>query len=282
MKTDSTDSLYVLDGKPYLVRDGEVYVYTNDENEACVKADILASSLQIYGTCLDSALFELKVTKIKEIDNNQALIAAEDGAGIDFVFVEEDFSKNKGLYKVGQKGIYEIVARLESVEIPQDCEEGVTLKGEDAKKFFAWVEDDVEEDAVATVGFEEVAVYSPCKDFAHTGRYNFYGIVTYPACLSVSEEINEPDPEKTFGFTIPLMNQFDKERPRFAKAYFESPEYYKGEINSGWAVKAVLKFIGLHGTTNNFYEYGKNRTAHPEEKGLFDHDEDDDDDNIVG
>ncbi len=44
-----------------------------------VKVDMLPSSLQMYGTCLDSALFKLKITKIKEIDNNQALIDGDDG-----------------------------------------------------------------------------------------------------------------------------------------------------------------------------------------------------------
>ena len=274
-------SSYELDGRRYFICDGEVY--TNDETGERVKVDMLPSSLQIYGTCLDAALFELKITKITKIDNNQALISAEDGAGIDFVFVEPDYSKNKDLYKISQKGIYEIKAELESVEVPQNCEDGVTLEGEDAKKFFDWVGDKVEDNAVATVGFEDVAVYSPCKDFEHTGRYNFYGIVTNPSCLSISEEIDEPDPEKTAGFTIPLMNQFNKEKPRFAEACFEYPKYYKGEIMHGWAVKAVLKFIGLHGTTNNIYKYGKNRTVCPEEKGLFDHDEDEyfeDDDGI--
>lgn len=265
-------STYKLDEEYYFICDGEVY--TNDETGDRVKVDMLPSSLQMYGTCLDAALFELKITKITEIDNNQALISAEDGAGIDFVFVEPDYLKNKELYKIGQKGIYEIKAELESVVVPEDCEDGVTLEGEDAKKFFDWVGDKVEDNAVACVPFAGMAVYSPCKDFEHTGRYNFYGTATHIRCWSISEEIDEADPEKTAGFTIPLMNQFNKEEPRFAEACFEYPEYYKGEIMHGWAVKAVLRFIGLHGTTNNIYEYGKNRTVCPEEKGLFYHDAD--------
>lgn len=265
-------SFYELDGKRYFICDDEVY--TNDETGARVRVDMLPSSIQMYGECLDAALFELLITDVKEIGNNQALITAEDGADLNFSFVEKDFSKNKDKYTVGKKGIYEIVAELESVVVPEDCNDGVALEGEDAKKFFAWVGDEVEENAVASVGFDDVGVYHPCEDFAQTGRYNFYGIVTRPSCLSVSEEIDEPDPEKNSGFTIPLMNQFNKEEPRFIEASFEYPNYHKGAIEEGWAVKAVLRLIGLHGITNNVYEYGNNRTVCPEEKGLFEHDDD--------
>ena len=55
---------------------------------------------------------------------------------------------------------------------------------------------------------------------------------------------------------------------------FEYPKYHKGAIEDGWAVKAVLRLIALHGITNSVYEYGNNRTVCPEEKGLFEHDDD--------
>lgn len=224
--------------------------------------------------CFEAAAFELLITEIKEIGNNQALITGDDGAGLNFVFIEKNYSKNNGKYRIGKKGVYRIAAELESVEVPEDCEEGVVLEGEDAKKFFDWVEDEVEDDASACVGFQDLAVYHPCDDFAQTGRYNFYGIATNPICLSVSEEIDALDPEKNSGFIIPLMNQFNKKEPRFIEAAFEQPNYYKGIIEEGWAVKAVLRLTVSHDIANNVYEYGANETVSPEEKGLFGHDED--------
>lgn len=265
-------SNYYMDGKQYFICDG--IVYTNDENGDRVEVDILPSSIQMYGECTDLPLFELLITEIKELKNNQALIFAEDGAGLDFGFIETDFAKNKEKYKKGQKGIYQIVAELEAVEIPEDCEDGVILEGQEAKKFFDWVEDEVEEDATACIGFDDVAVYETCNDFEETGRYNFYGIVSTPCNPSISEEIDRPDLEKVIGFTIPMMNQFNKKDSRFIEATFEDSKFHEGNIEEGWAVKAVLRILALHGKRNNVYEYGTNSVVCPEEKGLFDHDED--------
>ena len=125
-------SFYELDGKGYFICDGEVY--TNDETGARVRVDMLPSSIQMYGECLDDPLFELRITDIKDIGNNHALISAEDGAGISLSFVELDYAKNKDIYKINEKGIYEIKADLESVVVPEDCEDGVALEGEDAKE----------------------------------------------------------------------------------------------------------------------------------------------------
>ena len=266
-------SNYYLDGIRYFICDGEVY--TNDETGARVKVDMLPSSIQMYGECVDDPLFELKITEIKEMSSNHALITGDDGSGLSFSFVERDFSTNKNKYKIGKKGFYQIGAELESVELPEDYEEGVTLEGEEARKWFAWVEDEVEEDASASVGFDEVAIYKRCDDFDSTGRYSFYGIATRPACLSVSEEIDEPDPEKNSGFHIAMMDQFNKEEPRFVDADFPNGQFHKGRIEDGWAVKGVLRFIALHGVTNAVYEYGSNKSVSPEEKGLFDYDDDD-------
>lgn len=266
-------SNYYLDGVLYFICDGEVY--TNDETGARVKVDMLPSSIQMYGECVDDPLFELIISDIKELPDNQALITGEDGSGLCFSFIERDFSKNKNKFIIGKKGFYQIGGELESVELPEDYEDGVTLEGEEAKKWFAWVDDEVEEDACASVGFDEVAVYKQCDDFEKTGRYSFYGIATRPACLSVSEEIDEPDPEKNSGFHIAMMNQFNKEKPRFVDADFPKGKYHKGEIEHGWAVKGILRFVVLHGVTNAVYEYGSNKSVSPEEKGLFDYDDDD-------
>lgn len=265
-------SRYLLDDVLYFICDGEVY--TNDDTGSRVKVDILPSSIQMYGECIDNPLFELKIVAIKELPDNQALITAEDGSGICFSFIEKDFSSNKNKFVIGEKGYYQIVGELESVELSEDYEDGVTLEGEEAKKWFAWVDDEVEEDARTTVGFDEVAVYRQCEDFDVTGRYSFYGIATRPACLSVSEEIDEPDPEKNAGFHIAMMNQFNKEDPRYIAASFPKGMYHKGEIEDGWAVKGILRFIVLHGTTNAVYEYGSNKSVSPEEKGLCDYDDD--------
>ena len=137
-------SEYFLDGIHYFISDGEVY--TNDETGARVKVDILPSSIQMYGECVDDPLFELKITEIKELLDNQALITGEDGSGLCFSFIERDFSSHKNKYIVGKTGLYQIGAELESVELPEDYDEGVTLEGEEAKKWFDWVDDDVEED----------------------------------------------------------------------------------------------------------------------------------------
>lgn len=258
---------YVFDGKCYEICNG--VVFERNGTGYYLKEDILPSSIQMYGKSLEAGVFELKVTEIKKIDNNQALIYAEDGAGIEFVFVEKDYSKNKYKYAIGKKGIYQIAAELESVDVPEDFDEGVTLKGADARKFFDWVEDEVEEDAQACVGSEDIGVYHPCEDFELTGRYNFYGIASMTGCLSVSDEICEPDVEKNTGFRIALMNQFDKEEPRFVDAFYKDLDYHEGEIGEGWAVKAVLRLICLNGTSTNLYEYGNNRTVTPEKKGLL-------------
>ena len=266
-------SNYYLDGKWYFICDG--IVYTHDENGARVEVDMLPSSIQMHGECIDDPLFELKIIEIKELSNNQALITGEDGSGLCFSFIERDFPSYKNKYIVGKRGLYQIGAELETVELPEDYEEGVALEGEEAKKWFDWVEDEVEEDASASVGFNEVAIYKHCDDFDITGRYSFYGIATRPACLSVSEEIDEPDPEKNSGFHIAVMDQFNKEIPRYVEADFPKGKYHKGRIEEGWAVKGILRFIGLHGVTNAVYKYGSNKTVSPEEKGLFDYDDDD-------
>ena len=264
-------SRYYLDDVLYFICDGEVY--TNDDTGSRVKVDILPSSIQMYGECIDNPLFELKIVAIKELSNNQALITAEDGSGICFSFIEKDFASNKNKFVIGEKGYYQIVGELEFVELPEDYEGGVSLEGEEAKKWFAWVGDEVEEDANACVAFDEVAVYKQCDDFDKTGRYSFYGIATSPSCLSVSEEIDEPDPEKNAGFIIAMMNQFNKEDPRYIAASFPKGMYHKGQIEDGWAVKGILRFIVLHGTTNAVYEYGSNKSVSPEEKGLCDYDD---------
>lgn len=266
-------STYYLDGTMYFISKG--IVYTHDDTGIPVAIDMLPSSLQLNGICTDAAVFELCVTGIRSLKNNQALISVEDGAGLSFSFIERDYLIYQDRYKIGEKGIYQIEALLESVELPEDYEDGVCLTGPDAKRFFEWVEDEVEENSSAVVGFQDIGVYQPCDDFEQTGRYHFYGIIENPCCLSVSDEIDAPDPEKISGFTVPLMNQFDKKTPRFITASFESPEYYPGEVENGWAVKAVLKLIGLHGTSQNVYKYGDNTIVCPEEKGLFGHDEDD-------
>lgn len=265
-------SFYELDGKRYFICDGEVY--TNDETGARVRVDMLPSSLQMYAECTDDPLFELKIIEIKELNQTTALINCEDGSGLEFSFLDKEFDKYKNRYKTGEKGIYQIQAELESVEVPDNHEDGVELTGEAAKEFFEWVEDEVEPDAAACVGFYDMGLYEKLPDFSETGRYSFYGIVDRPSCYSVSEEIDEPDPEKNSGFKIPLMNQFKKEDPRFIDAHFVYPEYHKGVIEEGWAVKAVLRLIARHGITNNVYEYGSNRTVCPEEKGLFGHEDD--------
>ena len=53
-------SNYYLDGIRYFICDGEVY--TNDETGARVKVDMLPSSIQMYGECVDdlSLLLELQ------------------------------------------------------------------------------------------------------------------------------------------------------------------------------------------------------------------------------
>ena len=53
-------SNYYLDGVLYFICDGEVY--TNDETGDRVKVDILPSSIQMYGKCIDDPLFELKIS----------------------------------------------------------------------------------------------------------------------------------------------------------------------------------------------------------------------------
>jgi hypothetical protein len=85
-------SNYYLDGVLYFICDGEVY--TNDETGDRVKVDILPSSIQMYGKCIDDPLFELKISDIKELPDNKALITGEDGSGLCFSFIERDFSKN--------------------------------------------------------------------------------------------------------------------------------------------------------------------------------------------
>lgn len=267
-----TFSNYILEGKTYFIRDGEVFTYDEDLNT--VKTDILPSSLEIYGECTDDPLFELKVLSIKQHPDGSAFITAEDGSEIEFTFIDKEYSSHKNDYTVGEKGIYQIQAELLSVKVPRNSREGVSLTGEDAKKFFAWVEDEVEEDAVATVGFKDVAVFAKRKDFLSTGNYNFYGMVNTVAFYSVSEEIDEPDLSKICGFTIPMMNQWNKNKPRFVSASFEYPEYYNGQINENCAVKAVLHFVARHGKTNALYEYGTNYTVSPEERGLYGHDDD--------
>ncbi|MBO4508767.1 MAG: hypothetical protein J5747_09040 [Spirochaetaceae bacterium] len=265
-------SNYVLDEKEYFIRDGEVFTYDDDWNT--VKVDMLPSSLFLYGKCTDAAMFEVKITAVNKLDENSALITAEDGSGIDFCFIEKDFNTHKQEFVIGQKGVYQIQAELKSVTVPRDSRDGVSLEGDEARKFFGWVGDEVEENATATVGFSDMAVYKKRKDFSKTGNYNFYGIISKPTCLSVSEEIDEPDGNKLCGFTIPLMNQFNRLEPRFAGAYFPEGEYHKGWIDEGRAVKAVLCFVCLHGKTNALYEYGTNPIVSPEEKGYFDHADD--------
>ena len=71
-----------------------------------------------------------------------------------------------------------------------------------------------------------------------------------------------------------MMNQFNKEDPRYIAASFPKGMYHKGKIKEGWGVKGILRFIVLHGTTNAVYEYGNNKSVSPEEKGLFDYDDD--------
>ncbi len=265
-------STYIYEDKLYFIRDGEVFTYDDDYNT--IKTDILPSSLEIYGECVDQPMFELKILSIKENDDGSAFIDAEDGGGIQFVFIEKEYNKHKGNYLIGQKGKYEIAAELEKVEIPEDSADYVHLSGDDAKKWFDWVGDEVEEDAEADIGFNDIALFSKMSDFESTANYDFYGMASDVACLSISEEIDEPDPSKTSGFKIPMMNQWNKEEPRFVTASFEYPAYFNGKIYDNTAVKAVLHFVALHGKTNALYKYGTNSTVSPEEKGSFGHSDD--------
>ena len=80
-----------------------------------------------------------KITDVKELSENRTLITTEDSAGIEFSFIEMDFAQHKTEFSAGQKGIYQIKADLESVKVPRNSLDGVTLEGKDAKKFFDWV-----------------------------------------------------------------------------------------------------------------------------------------------
>lgn len=266
-------STYIYEDKEYFIRDGQVFTYDDDWNT--VKADILPSSLELYGKCTDDPLFELKINSVNENTNGSAFISAEDGSGIEFAFIDKQYSEHKNEYKIGKKGIYQIVAELESITVPEDSDEGVCLSGEDAKKWFDWVGDEVEENAEAAIGFEDIALISKHKDFEETANYDFYGMVQTVACWSVSDEIDEPDPEKTCGFKMPMMNQWNKSEPRFVTASFEKPKYYKGQIDENVAVKAVLHFVARHGKTNALYKYGTNPIVSPEEKGLCEYSDED-------
>lgn len=272
---------YELEENLYVIQDEKVFVLTN--GEYILDETISPDEIQFYGTRSEykNFIYELKILEIKMIDSNTALIHADDGSDFDFWIYEDNYEAKKDLFKENEICKIRLFAEVLSSELPEDYREGVTLTGDDAKKWFAWMDDDVEEDASALVCLKEIATYSKTKDFSKTGIYNFSAIVNEPGMTD--------DPKKGDSdiFTIAAMNQFNKKDPRyiianFVNAPYSFPEFTKLDededdfFQPGWALKGTIRFVAeipiKENSVDRIYKYGKNAVTFAEDKGFFNQD----------
>lgn len=218
------------------------------------------------------------------------MIHADDGSGFDFWFVDNNYSKYKSQYVIGEKGRYRLFADILSAELPEDFRDGVILEGKSAKKWFEWVGDEVEDDASAIVSWSEIADYKETENFENSGIYEFNAIVNEPG---FSE--NPGEEEGGDIFQIAVMNQFNKKEPRYITAMFQNPPYTFPEFESeeddeddmfcsGWALKGTMRFsVGRapegedeeEPDEEQIFKYASNETTFAEDKGLCGFDDED-------
>ncbi|MDO4505820.1 MAG: hypothetical protein Q4B64_02600, partial [Spirochaetales bacterium] len=262
-----------FDGNTYVIQNGNVFLFRN--GKYVYTKEITESQLKIYGRekIEPPSIFELKVLNINERKDGSALIKAEDGNGLEIVFKDVNYSKRRENYQTGKKGKYNLFATVFNEELPEEYANGICLKGKDAEKWFKWTGDEEKIGLVdlARTNMAEVTVYSKAGDFEETGRYNFEALVSQPGFVSpdASEEViydAEGEIESDI-FRLCLPDQFNKIRPKFVTASFNSGKFplriYKDLPEdkdfdftySGWLIKGSVEFEAGIGNEDWWIDY---------------------------
>lgn len=287
------DGTYFYDDDYYVIQNDKVFLH--NEDGYIFTDEFTPEQIQFYGEELktESHVYELKILEIKELENGKALIHADDGCDFNFWFLDEDYKNHKNEYEIGKMQNILLFADILSSELPEDFREGVILEGKDARNFFEWIDETEaleDENSSAVLQRSDVAVYSETNDFEKTGIYNFTATVNNPGYAdNPSEEIGGDT------FELAVMNQLNKENPRYVTATFVNqpytfPKFEPNEddedelFSDGWALKGTMRFVAGHKPKDkdlekidfeNVLKYGDNPVTFPEAKGFCNYDEED-------
>lgn len=223
-KMTDEDGYYIYDGGKYAVQDGNVFVCKDDV--FTFTEEFTTEQLEMYGEKQEdfSGRFELKVLEITERDDGSAFIKATDNAGLDLTFVDPNYFEHSENYAVEKIGTYRLFATVTESEFPENFKEGLELSGEDAKKWFDWMGEEVEENARAVIHSNDFACYSESENFAETTLYDFRVLVDTPSIVALDEPGNE---EFSDGFHLVMMNQFNRQISRYVLCDFKSGHFPK-------------------------------------------------------
>ena len=259
---------FMYKGEYYTVQNGVVFRYDGEDFYATDEVTLEMLENDADEMIEEPFVFELKVLEIKELKAGMALIHADDGAGLDFWFMDKSFDEREGEYKINSTGKYCLNAELLSAEVPENFRSGITLTGKAAEDFALWSGEKLSCGKV-TVCLNEASFYEETEDFESTGIYSFGAVVSEPG---FGEDVTEEYDGDCF--ELALKNQFNKENPRFVTAYFAKkpfkfPEFElteeddDGFYREGWGIAGTLRFVRSDYSTeeadeNEVWHYGEN------------------------
>lgn len=215
------EAFYSYDGDQYAVQEGNVFIRSGDKY--VFTDSITLSQLELYAKKeeLLSPLFELKVLAVKEHSDGSAFIKVTDNAGIDFTFIDSDYSKRRNNYVVGKIGKYRIYATITESHLPEYFKNEMEIRGEDVQKYCSWVGSENYCD-FAVINLKDFACYKESKSFSKTAEYDFKAFVNNP----LFTDFSLPESEKfSEFFELTMMNQFNRSKPRFVLTDFKNGHF---------------------------------------------------------
>lgn len=263
------EGYYSFNDTLYMIQDGRVFRNTAKEfdfrtisEELVYLKSLSPEKIRANGKLATQlpTTYELKITEIKKIGENKALIHANDGLDFDFWIYEGDYKANASLYRINEVCTLSIVAEILSAELPEAYNYGRKLTEEELNTFAYLHENDCHVKSTENPSF---SIYKQTADFFKNGVYSFFATET-------EARFGIPTKETPDMCSIPAMNQFLKDDPRYVRAVFSAEPYTFPEFHDDdfecfqleWRLQGTLRFIASKQSNDSnivktVYGYGK-------------------------